>query len=281
MGEATVHIDEPTAVSEADQPWLDMDQQIADALTGAPDREILSLPEKEPEPVEIPETDQELPADEAEELATDELQEIAEESDPRQVDYDLAVPMPDDVTEEVTIGQLKDSYLGMARKERELDNRDLEIMSMRRELQGIIQTAGSNVTPEQRQQIAQIEQGQLQREYEAMLHMRPDWKEASNFEQAKKGMFTAARRYGFRDDELKAISDHRVIAMLDALSSYHKRFDDAAEAAKPVQKAAKQRTRRSRPRQRKGITEKHIKAVAKHGSQDQKHDAIAELLRSQ
>ena len=275
MVETTVNLNEAPAetlpvVDEANKPWLELDELIAgerdlDSIEVEQDQEAQSnLEEAEPEKEAAPITEE---------------AEMLEQPETVVFDYDQMVPLPDE-REPVSVSALKDSYIDAERGAEALQAKGDELLVMRREMQQLISAAGRNVTPEMRQQIAQVEQQQLQREHGAMLAAMPEWKDATVFETARDSMFNAARRYGFSNNELRAISDHRVIAMLNALAGYQGRETKAVEAAKPVRKAAKTRRGQRAPQARKGLTDKHLASVAKSGTYDERYDAMDQLLGS-
>lgn len=278
MAETRINLDEPPAnvpvVDEANQPWLEMDEVIAGqrelADTGKQDDDqttkgaarLPGLEDAAPETAAAPITD---------EAETPALAEIPV------FDYDQMVPLPDE-REPISVSALKDSFIDAERSSEALQAKHDELMVLRREQQQLNAILGDKVTPEQRQRIAQAEQAQLTREHTAMLTAKPEWRDATAFEAARDSMFTAARRYGFNDNELKAISDHRVIAMLDALAGYQSRETRAVKDAVPVRQKAKI-PRGQRPKARgKGLSKEQIAAISKSGSYNQKYDAMDQLL---
>lgn len=134
---------------------------------------------------------------------------------------------------------------------------------------------------EQQQQRANAEKSRfmyLQNEAQQALKEKPEWNDPKVRVQAMSEMAEVIKTYGFNEQEIAALSDHRYINMVDDLRAYHAiKKEGKPKLEKKVPKFVKPLA--SKPRNTKGKKlDKLYKKAADSGSVKLKDAAIEQLL---
>lgn len=143
------------------------------------------------------------------------------------VDYALAVPIADGET--LTVGELKDHYQASAAREVEMIERENKVMADTEELQRFAQYL--NLTPEDRQHIANQQLQHLQRENGLMMQAIPEWKDQAVFQKDRLAIFDLGKEYGV---DLTTVSNHKVVKMLRDFSRLKTQIKTARAGLKQV-----------------------------------------------
>ncbi len=270
-------------------PELETSYQTNDIAPEKPRDDIAAISElleagDSPEPEQHePDQEEQQPLETAEAGAEPEPDQVAEPTEPGQIDYDLEVPMPDGM-ENMTVGQLKDHYREHQDLQSERDEwesqqseQQLELMATRRQLVELADML-SDVKPEVVDHVQQMIQRDDQKEAELLLKTFPSWSDPEKKAAARAEQLDAAKAYGFTEWEYSGIKDHRVIKALHDLSQYRKR-EAAGKAMRERLKAELPKGQKPQPRKQ---TEAQARAAmvqrAKRGSESDKFAAISSLI---
>lgn len=114
----------------------------------------------------------------------------------------------------------------------ELDAQYKQLQRMKQEAEQGYQQAAAQY--EQSQQ--QIVQQQVQKEMEKLVEKIPEWRDPAKFERAKAEIREGMKDYGFADDEIAQIMDHRALLVIKDALEYRKLKSQKPEP-KPITKA--------------------------------------------
>jgi hypothetical protein len=135
--------------------------------------------------------------------------------------YGVQIPVGNGAT--ATLGQLKDAYKRVAgfdaEKSKFDDHRrkqENEILVARRETDGLVRhlMGSGRVSQDDIAAVRKITQSQQQREYSAMLAVRPEWSDKAQREADFDAFVELGAEYGFSDVEMRNVPDHRILKML-------------------------------------------------------------------
>jgi hypothetical protein len=139
---------------------------------------------------------------------------------------------------------------------------------------------------EARQAYQQLKQQQhaetLQREQQAMYQAFPQWRDPAVFQQDVSEMMSLAGEYGFSQEEMAGITDHRMFRVLDALKRLKKAEDkrktSAAKVAKRVAQTQKKPAPRSKPAKDQEANNARRQKLDRLKKTHSLHDAAAAII---
>lgn len=144
--------------------------------------------------------------------------------------------------ENMTVGQLKDKVANMHLQEQQIQQGQTEMMADKRMLADFVDAMGE-IPPEASAVLEQFRQARASREGRLLVEAMPEWKDNNVYLEQRKSMGQLAGRYGFSDDELKGLVDHRLIKLVRDFSELDKKVKGASkpkpekrQKAKPPQK---------------------------------------------
>jgi len=199
---------------------------------------------------------------------TEEEEEVA-------VDYTLEVPIVNG--EKLTVGELKDYYQAQQKAQTDFIDRENKMMKQYEEVRQLTEQLG--VVPPQAIEHARHQlQETVKQEFQAMLDVIPQWKDAVEFSKGRDAIYDLAKSYGIERDIGKVV-DHRVIKMLFDYSRLRGDIKSAKEQVKPLPSKNDPKGNPAKYQSKQDELNKTI-AIAKSGSQSQKLAAIDSLLRN-
>jgi hypothetical protein len=131
---------------------------------------------------------------------------------------------------------------------------------------------------EMRQQAAQYQQQHLEREHRAMLEAIPEWSDKEVFDRDRASILEVGHEYGFSDDEVGQIMDHRVVKFMRDYARMANRLKEAEKLPEQVKRASVKGQKRKQAGKVSALDQKLKQAI---GSKDEnvKLDMIDQLLR--
>jgi hypothetical protein len=191
------------------------------------------------------------------------------------IDYnqELEIPMPYGM-EKMTLSEMKDKVSNMHMETKRVQEQENALMIQRQEINAIMQTIGE-VPPEVHQALKQQHQANLVRENQLMIDAVPDWKDTKVFTQDRITMKSLTDSYGFSEQELNTVTDHRLVKMIRDYSLLKLKLEKADP--KQVKKQHKQTASRRKPSKQKR-SDNFINEAAASNNQQLKNAAIAQLL---
>lgn len=114
----------------------------------------------------------------------------------------------------------------------ELDAQYKQLQRLKQDAEQGYQQAASQFEQMQQQTIQQ----QLQKELDKLVEKVPEWKDQAKFEQAKQEIRSGMKEYGFGEDEISQIVDHRALLVIKDAIEYRK-LKAQKPKAKPITKA--------------------------------------------
>lgn len=184
-----------------------------------------------------------------------------------------------------TLGELKDAYAEMheidVEREAVADLRrenERDLLTARQELEAILSMAPQLVTPEM-VQLARTQQAALaQREAAKVKELIPSWSDETAQREDREQMRDHARKYGFREAEISAIFDSRLIMLLRDATKDRQTIDAGRHSLEEARKRhTSRKTRGARGDSQKRQQQARMKK-AKSGSTEEKVSAVASLI---
>lgn len=93
---------------------------------------------------------------------------------------------------------------------------------------------GQAMQAQQSEQLKQQQEDYRRREAEALLEKMPDLAKPEKFQKFRTQMVGVGERYGFKPEEISAITDHRMVLALRDLDRFHSGKAQAGEVAKKL-----------------------------------------------
>jgi hypothetical protein len=188
------------------------------------------------------------------------------------VDYAAEIPLANG--EKITIGALKDFYQGQAIRELELQERETELIGKLEESAAIAEAL--NVIPESiRNKVLQDRQNNLALEHGKIMTIIPDWKDRTIYEADRTAIYQMGKEYGL-DGMFEKITDARAVKFLHDACKLRQRIKAAGALIKQNDKNKPKP--KPGPQQNRAARQAEFLNKAKHGSPDDKINAVSVLL---
>ena len=236
----------------------------AELLGETPENEA-ETKDPEPEARESEQAEGEPESDDGEQPGAENEQEGESPEAETAIDYEQLIPMPGG-DEPMKLGELKDLAMKAKHSEAQLIERENAIMRDQDKLRELIAANGGEVPPEVQTQMREQLQQHLQREHNAMLEAIPEWKDPSTFQTERQELFKLFQSYGFNEDDVAQIADHRPLKMardlMRLMNKQHAKIEqlEAARKATPKKQRKKSKSAGRREQfqraQQGGINEK-------------------------
>lgn len=204
-----------------------------------------------------------------------------EDDEPPAIDYDLEIPIGGSDAEVQTLGSLKDFY--KEHKGWQADRDTWNVQRIEQENQQLLArqhlTAMAERLAKVDPKLLEMAHGQMkvdmQREQAQLLEIRPEWADPAKKEAARNMHVGLLQEYGL-DREYAAITDHRIIKLIDDYAVIKRQRDQAREQ---LQKS--ELTKGQKPKAQsvsKADAKRSMVNRAKGGSQTDKIAAISTLI---
>ncbi len=198
-------------------------------------------------------------------------------TEPDQVDYDIEVPMPEEM-EPLTVGELKDRETNRQQRERKIEKNLETNLQTSVDLDSIIGTLArlGQLPQETVATITAVRQASIVRENKATLEVIPDWKDNKVFIADHEMITTLAAKFGYTSAEVRAATDHRLIHAFREFALLQNKVDSAK--ALPDKKINRKQTGRKARKLPGAKIDKLVDAAAKSDNKAFKDATIAKLL---
>lgn len=199
------------------------------------------------------------------------------------IDYELMVPIGAGY-EDASLGTIKDFYKEnqdwkqeQSTWEQTRTEQENQQIVARQELVELVGLLGE-VSPAALQKLDSIKQVNLGRQKELLAQVRPEWDDPAVKAKASEAMLATVKEVGFSDAEYNAISDYRVLKLLD---DYTKLKAQAAQGREALEKAAELQklNKPAQLKQSKAQKDRIAHNKAMQGTESEKLTRIAGLIQ--
>lgn len=204
-----------------------------------------------------------------------ENQEPEEEED--KIDYDLMIPMPDG-EEPIKLGDMKDLVNDSRRRDDLMTERENALMREQDDWAQVMQYTGAEVPPEVRQMMEQRQYQHLEQEQGALIKAMPELSDNTEFLSMKKRVVGVGSEYGFSEQELFNVTDHRVIKFMNDYGKLMERNKVARETVAQIKGKAPVKSRPRRIQTKASNVDKQFSEALSSNNREDKFAAMDALL---
>lgn len=194
------------------------------------------------------------------------------------IDFELMIHLSDELGD-LTVGQMKDQYQEIGRREKSVIEKENELMTERHSLSELLETMQPVLGAASVNKQKAIRQRRLQKEHALLMDNFPEWKDPGVKQKASDAMRETLTSYGFTDQEYESLGDHRIIKLLNDHTLSRTRLETARQNLNPERKLERKRPSRNAGKRRRGSTDKMVANATASKSRDVKMEAIDQLLR--